>query len=216
MSCLFSAPSGQCLQLLLMAKSLRQFACFIWWMQKSANRKWPADLDCESAVAAIVYTHRRRLTLACLLNTKADIHFTIPRRIDPDTVVKVCSPFHGYIVVMLFMTHHKLPTEGVEWGILCTAARHVTIRPVLSSYNVVTSHTNYEIQCITIESKSFTAAQIANTIAKSTKVLRSRNQKFIPGMFSLVSLIPFLLFHSPFFFPFPVSSPTSKWPLKCS
>jgi len=85
----------------IMAKPLREFTRFIWWMktQRRGGRQ-PSDQANrlglwvrQKQMAATVHIHHRHLLL---LSPRADAHFTVPRRVegwvDLGTAVRMCSP----------------------------------------------------------------------------------------------------------------------------
>jgi len=85
----------------IMAKPLREFTRFIWWMQTqrrggrqpSDQANWLRLWVRQKEMAATVRIHYRHLLL---LSPRADTHFTVPRRVegwvDLGTAVRVYSP----------------------------------------------------------------------------------------------------------------------------
>ena len=85
----------------IMAKPLREFTRFIWWMQtQRRGGRQPSDQAnrlrlrvCQKEMAAIIHIHHHHLLL---LSPRADTHFTVPRKlkgwVDLGTAVRVCSP----------------------------------------------------------------------------------------------------------------------------
>ena len=115
--------------------SLREFTWFIW-LNVERNLSPGQTTQAVSPPVGCQKPHppdHRHLLL--LLSLKADIHFTIPWRVegwvDLVTAVGVCSPCPRLCIVVVFTKNPQLPTVGFEPWTSHTAVRHVTTaRPV--------------------------------------------------------------------------------------
>ena len=85
----------------IMAKPLREFTRFTWWMQtKRRGGRQPSDQ--ANRLGLSVCQNKWQLpstftiAILLLLSPRADTHFTVPRRVegwvDLGTAVRVCSP----------------------------------------------------------------------------------------------------------------------------
>ena len=106
-------------------------------IRQSHCERWPSSFDGRTTVAyqaavdaQFVHTRHRHLVL---LRTKADTHFTLPRRLerwvtsDPSTAARVCSPCPR-IYRSAFRDKCTTHDNRFHLGTSHIAARHVTSR----------------------------------------------------------------------------------------